>query len=111
MIRRPPRSTLFPYTTLFRSGTWWSLQPFLDDEDAYRPPDPAARAKHLQVTAGTDPSYLLARKHGVKVAWGSDILFDPALAARQGKVLAKLTRWYTPGEVLVSATSHNADLL
>src|SRR3712207_8580808 len=37
MIRRPPRSTLFPYTTLFRSfkkygdqlglvGTWWSGQ-------------------------------------------------------------------------------------
>src|SRR5258708_13337598 len=30
MIRRPPRSTLFPYTTLFRSpivvelATWWS---------------------------------------------------------------------------------------
>src|SRR2546430_17728592 len=23
MIRRPPRSTLFPYTTLFRSGRWW----------------------------------------------------------------------------------------
>src|SRR3712207_7971019 len=22
MIRRPPRSTLFPYTTLFRSGVW-----------------------------------------------------------------------------------------
>src|SRR2546429_4502994 len=22
MIRRPPRSTLFPYTTLFRSKTW-----------------------------------------------------------------------------------------
>src|SRR5258707_5171363 len=29
MIRRPPRSTLFPYTTLFRSkikGTWGGLQ-------------------------------------------------------------------------------------
>src|SRR5256885_10508599 len=25
MIRRPPRSTLFPYTTLFRSITHWSL--------------------------------------------------------------------------------------
>src|SRR5256885_8872654 len=24
MIRRPPRSTLFPYTTLFRSWDWWS---------------------------------------------------------------------------------------
>src|SRR2546425_8785014 len=23
MIRRPPRSTLFPYTTLFRSRTWY----------------------------------------------------------------------------------------
>src|SRR5256885_6618347 len=23
MIRRPPRSTLFPYTTLFRSGAEW----------------------------------------------------------------------------------------
>src|SRR5687768_18136683 len=22
MLRRPPRSTLFPYTTLFRSGRW-----------------------------------------------------------------------------------------
>src|SRR2546426_4299381 len=28
MIRRPPRSTLFPYTTLFRSGfdTYWHSQ-------------------------------------------------------------------------------------
>src|SRR2546422_6419502 len=25
MIRRPPRSTLFPYTTLFRS-LWWTLK-------------------------------------------------------------------------------------
>src|SRR5258708_24230044 len=25
MIRRPPRSTLFPYTTLFRSPTWQEL--------------------------------------------------------------------------------------
>src|SRR5260370_21309328 len=26
MIRRPPRSTLFPYTTLFRSTTAWPLR-------------------------------------------------------------------------------------
>src|SRR3989338_8090542 len=26
MIRRPPRSTLFPYTTLFRSHGWRTLQ-------------------------------------------------------------------------------------
>src|SRR2546427_12408244 len=28
MIRRPPRSTLFPYTTLFRSGSIDSYQQF-----------------------------------------------------------------------------------
>src|SRR3712207_8072530 len=29
MIRRPPRSTLFPYTTLFRSHVWSTFsQPF-----------------------------------------------------------------------------------
>src|SRR3712207_8084547 len=27
MIRRPPRSTLFPYTTLFRSQETYSLRP------------------------------------------------------------------------------------
>src|SRR5258706_1828167 len=27
MIRRPPRSTLFPYTTLFRSGLFWERLP------------------------------------------------------------------------------------
>src|SRR3712207_7979907 len=27
MIRRPPRSTLFPYTTLFRSGDSAQMQP------------------------------------------------------------------------------------
>src|SRR3712207_9560331 len=26
MIRRPPRSTLFPYTTLFRSAATWAEQ-------------------------------------------------------------------------------------
>src|SRR5690348_17412763 len=28
MIRRPPRSTLFPYTTLFRSYAWFHLEAF-----------------------------------------------------------------------------------
>src|SRR3712207_7891035 len=32
MIRRPPRSTLFPYTTLFRSG-WSGAAELFDEED------------------------------------------------------------------------------
>src|SRR4051812_49572745 len=40
MIRRPPRSTLFPYTTLFRSAG----RPVLDDRRA-RPGVPARPAR------------------------------------------------------------------
>src|ERR1051326_5705335 len=39
MIRRPPRSTLFPYTTLFRSHVRLALR--------LAPPDPAARQRPL----------------------------------------------------------------
>lgn len=96
---------------LAEAGAWWSLQPFLDDDDAIPIPDPPTRAKQLEVTAGTDRAYALARKHGIKVAWGTDTLFDASLATRQGKQLSKMTRWYTPAEVLTSATSGNAELL
>src|SRR5690242_21481025 len=32
MIRRPPRSTLFPYTTLFRSAQTMAIAATVDDE-------------------------------------------------------------------------------
>src|SRR2546430_8308057 len=35
MIRRPPRSTLFPYTTLFRSSKGAREQPFWDEHAAF----------------------------------------------------------------------------
>src|SRR3712207_8755943 len=39
MIRRPPRSTLFPYTTLFRSSS--ARAPGLSSEEGPRPPHPS----------------------------------------------------------------------
>src|SRR2546422_5448788 len=46
MIRRPPRSTLFPYTTLFRSSTSWPMRArFLPPTgSSSRPVEPAVRA-------------------------------------------------------------------
>src|SRR2546426_9353652 len=41
MIRRPPRSTLFPYTTLFRSVIVNGERLFLLDFDLYCEGDPA----------------------------------------------------------------------
>jgi imidazolonepropionase-like amidohydrolase len=96
---------------LAERGVWWSLQPFLADDNASPLPDAARRAKALEVYAGTDRAYALARQHGIKVAWGSDLLFDPTLASKQGEQLAKLTRWFTPAEVLKMATADNAALL
>jgi imidazolonepropionase-like amidohydrolase len=76
---------------------------------------PAARSGGAgqagQVRAGTERAYALARECGVRLAWGTDILFDPCLAGRQGKQLAKMARWFTPAEVLTMATSTNAELL
>jgi imidazolonepropionase-like amidohydrolase len=96
---------------LAEHNIWWSLQPFLDDEDTDPLPDQAGRAKQAQVRAGTERAYALARGYGVRLAWGTDILFDPCLAGRQGKQLAKMARWFTPAEVLTMATSTNAELL
>jgi imidazolonepropionase-like amidohydrolase len=90
---------------------WWSLQPFLDDQDMVPEPNPLNHAKALEVAAGTDNAYKLAKKHKVKVAWGTDTLFDPGLATRQGEQLAKMVRWFTPAEVLTMATATNAELL
>src|SRR3989442_3779987 len=39
MIRRPPRSTLFPYTTLFRSGDHPTRRPRRDDFGQAREPE------------------------------------------------------------------------
>jgi imidazolonepropionase-like amidohydrolase len=93
-------------------GIWLSLQPFLDDEDAIPYPEGSPnRAKQLDVAAGTDKAYGLAIQYGIKLAWGTDMLFDPTLAAKQGKQLAKMTRWFTPAEALGMATRANAELL
>ncbi|WP_069164869.1 metal-dependent hydrolase family protein [Nocardia altamirensis] len=91
-------------------GIWWSMQPFLDDEDT-PPQSPASRVKNALVARGTDNAYALARKYGIPVAWGTDTLFSPELAARQGHRLAGMTRWFTPAEILTMATATNADLL
>src|SRR2546430_12190595 len=55
MIRRPPRSTLFPYTTLFRSRG--ALERALAEVDAFHTArgsgvDAAATATHLRAAVG-----------------------------------------------------------
>src|SRR5437879_8485642 len=64
MIRRPPRSTLFPYTTLFRSSAWSRFW-----RDTRSPKADAARAAFHSAVARSEehtselqsPMYLVCR--------------------------------------------------
>jgi imidazolonepropionase-like amidohydrolase len=92
-------------------GIWLSTQAFPDElADAF-PPGSQERAKALEVFAGVDRTYALAKKYRIKTAWGTDVLFSEKLARSQGALLTKLVRWYTPAETLVMATGTNAQLL
>ncbi len=92
-------------------GVWLSTQPFLADEAVPFPPGSSQYQKKQAVVAGTDVIYGLVRKYRIKTAFGTDILFSEAQARRQGFLLAEMTRWFTPAEVLRMATSTNGELL
>ncbi len=92
-------------------GVWWSLQPFLQDEDSNVYPDAARKASQKKVAEGTVNAYAMAQKYGIKTGWGTDVLFNPANTVTQGKQLAKLTRFYDPLTLLAQATGVNGELL
>jgi imidazolonepropionase-like amidohydrolase len=89
---------------------WLSIQPFLSDEDTGVLTG-QSRINQLQVFAGTDTAYALAKAHKIRTAFGSDLLFSSQLAARQGVMLTHLARWYANAEILTMATATNGELL
>jgi imidazolonepropionase-like amidohydrolase len=68
-------------------GIWLSLQA-LDEAPATQTED--VKAKKHQVVAGTDNAFKWARKCNVKLAWGTDILFNPAQNKNQNSDILKL---------------------
>jgi len=96
---------------LAERGIWLSIQPFPPQMADVFPPGSDERLKFQEVLAGQDVAYNLAKKYKIKTAFGTDVLFSQALAEQQGALLASLTRYYTPAEVLVMATGTNAELL
>lgn len=96
---------------LAEKNVWLSAQPLPEEMRLGFPVGSIQRIKADQVWPGIARTYELAKKYKLKTAWGTDVLFSRALAKRQGAILASLTRWYTPAEALVMATSTNAQLL
>jgi imidazolonepropionase-like amidohydrolase len=91
------------------SGTWWSIQPFLADEEANQYTDPKAIAAQKFVAEGTVRAFELAQVHKVNWAFGTDILYSGA--ENQGKQLTKLARFMSPLEALHRATGAAGQLL
>src|SRR4051812_49728816 len=64
MIRRPPRSTLFPYTTLFRSSALSTLTAAAPTPARHvRPARPARRAVPTAAPAPVSPSTARSEEH------------------------------------------------
>ncbi|TKT69557.1 amidohydrolase family protein [Aquamicrobium sp. LC103] len=93
------------------ADAWWSIQPFLADEDANLKQNPEQRAQQEEIAEGTARAVELGRKYNVRMALGTDILFSPNGTATQGRQLVKFSRWYDNAEVLRLLTSGNADLM
>jgi imidazolonepropionase-like amidohydrolase len=89
-------------------GIWLSTQTLSD----YSPNvDPARREKRREILANNPALWQNAKKLGVKLAWGTDFLFDPALNAEQNDYLVRLKSWFTPAEIVKMVTYDNAQLL
>lgn len=93
------------------ADVWWSIQPFLADEDVNQYSDPRSQAKQQQVAEGTVRAFVQGRAEGVRMAFGTDVLFNPRGAATQGRQLGKLTRFMSPLEALRMATGDAGELL
>lgn len=93
---------------LGEKGIWLSLQT-LDEAPPAAKPDIIAK-KHT-VVEGTDNAFKWAKQHKVKLAWGTDLMFNPAQMTKQNTDIIKLKAWFTPAEALKLVTHDNAELL
>jgi len=93
---------------LAKKGIWLSLQA-LDEAPESQAAD--VKAKKHTVVEGTDNAFKWARKHKVKLAWGTDFMFAPANNKNQNADILKLKQWLTSFETLKLVTHDNAQLL
>lgn len=91
-----------------RKGIWLSSQMLMADTEAM---DPLRREKRKPVIDGQKRVWPMAKKVKVKLAWGTDFLFEPELNEQQNDYILKLKEWFTPFEILKMVTYDNAQLL
>ena len=89
-------------------GIWLSTQTLRASTEAM---DPMRREKRKPVIEGQARTIAAAKRAGVRMGWGTDFLFEPALNREQNAFILGLREWFTPAEILKMVTHDNAELL
>jgi imidazolonepropionase-like amidohydrolase len=89
-------------------GVWLSSQTLRASTENM---DPLRREKRKPVIDGQARMWAMAKRAGVRMAWGTDFLFEPALNVEQNAFILGLREWFTPAEILRMVTHDNAELL
>jgi imidazolonepropionase-like amidohydrolase len=89
-------------------SVWLSAQMLVASTEAM---DPVRREKRKPVIEGQERVWPMAKRLGVRLAWGTDFLFEPELNDQQNAYLLRLRPWFSPAELLKLATYDNAQLL
>jgi imidazolonepropionase-like amidohydrolase len=90
-------------------GIWLSIQAL--DSEGREDFSAEQKQKKADVANGADFVIKMAKKYKVKMAWGTDVFFNPPINKDQNTYIAKMGNWFTPYEVLKLITSDNAQLL
>src|SRR2546427_5907865 len=96
MIRRPPRSTLFPYTTLFRSRTSRCRAPGEIGTSSYTLPVPTRRPS-IQIDGrrvGTGSVYDRSEEHTSELQSQSNLVCRLLLEKKKKKTERKKCEYY-----------------
>ncbi|MDR2269291.1 MAG: amidohydrolase family protein [Sphingobacterium sp.] len=93
---------------LAQKNIWLSLQNLVEDTPDM---DPQRRIKRKPVIEGQEQVWPLAKKLGVKLAWGTDFLFEPELNEQQNSFILRLQKWFTNAEIIKMVTQDNGELL
>lgn len=71
----------------------------------------AQKARQQEAAKGLDAMLNMAKKHRVKIAFGTDFVGALNVKALQLQEIINRTRWFSPAEILRQATSINGQLM
>src|SRR5256885_6973349 len=90
MIRRPPRSTLFPYTTLFRSEGGMTTGEVLRVRAAMKPISTVPRALQTVDTATGEPAVAINQRSDVCAVPAAGVVAEAMVALVQDRKSTRL---------------------